>query len=1136
MLQSLDDQIVFAPRWPASPFPGLRPFRITATEDESLIFYGRNRAKDEILARLNSSHLVVVVGPSGCGKSSLLKVGVIPALEAGLLTHVGPNWRTIDMRPGDRPVRNLACALAALRTDASKSDISDQLYDILCSDESGLWLAAETLAPRAAPNPLLILIDQFEEVFGSQISAQSESKLLLELIVAFWAKAHPNLFLVVTMRTDFLEQCANFPKLADAINATLFMTPVLRDSELKTVISLPPEPYHGMVEPKLVEATVKDTPSEIGYNPDHLPLMQHALSWLWNNAISAAGLSNSPPRPDAAAPSQTIVLAHDRYLAHGGLKGILNEHADELLAGLSEREQRIAQVVFTRLSERDENRYRRSPTSATALVRLADCETAELERVVSVFSDPSVCFLDRRPLANGAGELIDVSHESLIRQWDRLRGWVDEEAEKVQKFEELAAAAKQWQRHKRSPSFLKRGAELGVWRQWWRSQRPTREWAERYKVDRAGEPAALEPVGLSNEYLRKSRKRVVRKWVLIGTLTAAVAIVIGSISVLIPITNIKTEKATLETEKYETAAARGYDLIKSEDPNLALLLALALLHPKEPDGDAIEALAYKALEFLGLKEFLHLKEVDDSAIERLPYKALEFLGLKKLLHLKEVDDSAIERLAYKALQTPRPKAVLSAPAALPTATFSPDGQLLLISKGNAFQVWKANELELVVRELRPQGVSAGRRAVWSADGRWIIGATDDKRTALFAPCSVPLPALRKYFQQCVNKNEDEVWTIGEKGTVSWPSTLSPTGDRLLTGGSGQAPQLWDIGSKPAKPTFRFPDGRAIAFNQQGDRLALGRTDGSIRIHETANPAEGFTLRPQTRCDASGENPSAEVFSVAFNPGKDKGDEMVSTTLDGCLRLWNVKERRLIADHNLNNTGFFSASFDPSGRRIAMTSDDGSVRIWEPGNPDKPELILRGHRSATWTVEFSRETGLLASASSESVRIWTLTPALHPSTLPAAPDLFGAVGPPELQAGALTLHIGEQRDVTLDDPRPGQNVVAAAVSKDGDRILVAEKEKTLKLYDLSASQAPLAKFEVPGVEWKAVGFLSEPDRMVGETTKGEFFAWPFFKDRDALIEFAKKSLPVDQNLETIELSQVDKCRFGVDTKSPPCPEN
>jgi energy-coupling factor transporter ATP-binding protein EcfA2 len=151
--QSLDDQIVFAPRWPASPFPGLRPFRVTATEDESLIFYGRNRAKDEILARLNSSHLVFVVGPSGCGKSSLLKVGVIPALEAGLLTHAGANWRIAEMRPGDRPVRNLAYALAALQTDTGASDVSDQVYDVLCSDENGLWLVAETLAPRARQTP-----------------------------------------------------------------------------------------------------------------------------------------------------------------------------------------------------------------------------------------------------------------------------------------------------------------------------------------------------------------------------------------------------------------------------------------------------------------------------------------------------------------------------------------------------------------------------------------------------------------------------------------------------------------------------------------------------------------------------------------------------------------------------------------------------------------------------------------------------------------------------------------------------------------------------------------------------------------------------------------------------------------------
>jgi len=242
-----------------------------------------------------------------------------------------------------------------------------------------------------------------------------------------------------------------------------------------------------------------------------------------------------------------------------------------------------------------------------------------------------------------------------------------------------------------------------------------------------------------------------------------------------------------------------------------------------------------------------------------------------------------------------------------------------------------------------------------------------------------------------NKNEDEVRIIGEEGTASWPSTLSPTGDRLLTGGSGQAPQLWDLGSNPAKSTFLFRDGQAnfaIAFNQQGDRLALGSTDGSVRIHETANPTERFTLQPQARCDASGENPSVQVFSVAFNPGKDKGDELASTTLDGCLRLWNVKEQRLIENHSLNNTGFFSASFDPSGQRIAITSDDGSVRIWEPGNPDKPDLILRGGivvRHGPWSSVAKqacwRRHRANRSASGRSRPLCTLRPCpLHPTSL------------------------------------------------------------------------------------------------------------------------------------------------------------
>jgi hypothetical protein len=221
---------------------------------------------------------------------------------------------------------------------------------------------------------------------------------------------------------------------------------------------------------------------------------------------------------------------------------------------------------------------------------LQDLPIVGLERVISVFSDQSVSFLDCRPLANGAGELIDVSHESLIRQWDRLRGWADEEAEKVRKFRELAASANQWQRHARSAKFLKRGGELDVWRQWWRSQSPTNEWAERYKFDRPDESPASEPLELSKEYLAQSRRRVVRQWLGIAAVAVGVVVLIAAM----PVIKIKSEKTALEKAKYVTAAARGNELLNNEDPNLALLLALELL-PKEGNGHAIEALALTRL-------------------------------------------------------------------------------------------------------------------------------------------------------------------------------------------------------------------------------------------------------------------------------------------------------------------------------------------------------------------------------------------------------------------------------------------------------------------------------------------------------------------------------------------------------------
>jgi energy-coupling factor transporter ATP-binding protein EcfA2 len=305
-VDGLDDErtVTLNSHWPEFPYPGLRPFRITGTSDESLIFYGRNAQKDDILARLNTAHTVVVVGPSGCGKSSLIKAGVIPALEAGLLVRAGHRWRTVQMRPGRRPLVRLARAFASLLPQPNDQSVS-QFEALLRLERSGCWLATDQLMPTLASGDasnwrVLLLIDQFEEIFGEQVADRDEVDQLVRLITRFFEKPHPSLYIVLTMRSDFIGHCANFQGLAEVVNASNYLIPVLKARELRQAIERPAAEYHGLVEPALVERIIADMGSGTTYHSDHLPLMQHARTPM----VVAKGVPPSQPRRAAATGSR----------------------------------------------------------------------------------------------------------------------------------------------------------------------------------------------------------------------------------------------------------------------------------------------------------------------------------------------------------------------------------------------------------------------------------------------------------------------------------------------------------------------------------------------------------------------------------------------------------------------------------------------------------------------------------------------------------------------------------------------------------------------------------------------------------------------------------------------------------------
>lgn len=369
-VQEMRDIVTF--QWPRNPYPGLRPFR----DDEALIFYGRNSHKDEILARLNASQLVFVTGPSGCGKSSLIRAGVLPALQAGLLTKAGYHWKTTQMRPGRRPLVNLATAFECLEAPESNADADrsqrggfGKLFD---TEGSALWVAANQIAQlqntssssHAAPVRILLLIDQFEEIFGEQIQEPSNVDRFVRLLVRFAERPHPNLYVVVTMRSDFIGQCANFEGLAEIINRSQFLTPALPQDRLYQAIARPTEDYNGEVEEALADRMIRDMRTGTAYHADNLPLMQHALLWIWSKAWKEAG-APEPPRPPFESNDHITKLTLAVYQDNDGMGGILDRHAESVLneaVANSPAREKIAECVFRRLTERDaEGRYRRSP-------------------------------------------------------------------------------------------------------------------------------------------------------------------------------------------------------------------------------------------------------------------------------------------------------------------------------------------------------------------------------------------------------------------------------------------------------------------------------------------------------------------------------------------------------------------------------------------------------------------------------------------------------------------------------------------------------------------------------------------------------------------------------------------------------
>jgi tetratricopeptide (TPR) repeat protein len=481
-----------------NPFPGLRPFEA----DEDHLFFGREKEIDELLRRLRLSRFLSIVGTSGSGKSSLVRSGLIPSLYGGFMVNTSSSWRVAIMRPGEDPIRHLADALnepGVLGITGELESTNSVLLEATLQRGTRGLVEAVRQARILSDDNLLVVVDQFEELFRFRRNLQLENsrnealafvKLLLEAV----QQTELPIYVVITMRSDFIGDCMDFAGLPEAVNSGLYLVPRMTRDELRSAITGPVAVGGGNISQRLVLRLLND----FGDEYDQLPILQHALMRTWDYWARRS-------------PSTAAIDIED-YEAIGTLRQALSIHAEEAYQEVGNDAKRIAKRMFKALTDTySDSRGTRRPTSVGDLAAIIQAPQAEVIRIVEIFRRPGRSFL--MPPAGvllDSKSIIDISHESLMRCWTRLVNWADQEKLSAEIYSRISDAA-MW--FKEGRAGLWRNPELEVGQKWLAENQPTPEWAQRFnssfaEVMRFLELSEAERAQIAAEKKRERQKRL----------------------------------------------------------------------------------------------------------------------------------------------------------------------------------------------------------------------------------------------------------------------------------------------------------------------------------------------------------------------------------------------------------------------------------------------------------------------------------------------------------------------------------------------------------------------------------------------------------------------------------------------------
>ena len=464
---------------------------------------GRASQVKEVVGRLKATHFVAVVGGSGSGKSSLVRAGVVPSLRGYGIPDAGSYWIPVvstpgttpheeppldgqtgdakDLRADQTPVTRLAWkfshSLKPLDSPEEEAERRSQIATVFRQGSGFARLVKVYSSDLAQVGPdvedarFLFVIDQFEELFHPNNHGNNDAQLMVEAVIDHFFNPHERCFVVITMRSEHLSDCAAYLELPDAINESLYLVRRLNAQELRDAIVGPAKYYLRLLQRKddqehavasdvvfdesVVQRLVQDAGS-IAWDADHLPLLQHVLARMWRAACARENLQagDVPERVSEQDLEHAVLPDGDRtdgwlggHEALNTLRASLENWADFTYREHSQEERAQIEIVLRHLAYKD-------PNNGMYFQQRVDVDDPRLLPGVPQPRDQLHRMLDRGFLdtvnymfwddENPDRVTVKVSHEAFIRGWDRFRKVIDAEADRFDEFVAVLRKCSQW--------------------------------------------------------------------------------------------------------------------------------------------------------------------------------------------------------------------------------------------------------------------------------------------------------------------------------------------------------------------------------------------------------------------------------------------------------------------------------------------------------------------------------------------------------------------------------------------------------------------------------------------------------------------------------------------------------------------